>query len=125
MKRKTVYRLKLNRVTNTYRAEAARGYVDSYTHGDHSFNVCYMPYGQGWMSAVGGVMCVSATTLRGCVDRTSGAIADMVTRGKLPQLLAVQMVLDDVLQNGCTMPCRKYGELYKQYLEIAEGMINA
>lgn len=125
MRRKTVYRLKLDRVSDTYRAEASRGYVDNYAHGKYNFNVCYMPYGRGWMSAVGGVMCVCDRTLGACADRTSAAIADMIARGKLPQLMAVQMALNDVLQNGCMMTRRKYDALYKQYLEIAEGMLNA
>lgn len=60
-----------------------------------------------------------------CRERTAAGIADMIARGRLPQLLAVQMTLNDVLQNGCMMPRRKYDDLYKQYLEIAEGMLNA
>jgi hypothetical protein len=84
-----------------------------------------MTYGQGWMSAVGGVMCTTGTTLAACKKRTCTGIADMIARGRLPQLLAVQMALNDVLQNGCVMSVRKYDSLYKQYLNIAEGMLNA
>ena len=125
MKRKTVYRLKLDRVANTYRVEAARGYVDNYVHGKYHFTVCYMVYGHGWMSAVGGVMCTTGKTLAACKERTTAGLTDMIARGRLPQLLAVQMALNDVLQNGCSIACRKYDDLCKQYREIAEGMLDA
>lgn len=125
MKRKTVYRLVIDRVTKNHDAIAQRGYVERYAHGDYSFDVCYMQFGVGWMSAVGGVMCVHSNTLSACHDRTSAAIADMIERGRLAELLALPMVLDDVLERGGTVSRQKYDALRRHYMEIAEGMINA
>lgn len=125
MKRKTVYRLVNDRVTKNCDAIAHRGYVDLYVHGDYSFNVCYMSYGHGWMSAVGGVMCVNGNTLAACKERTCAAIEDMIARGRLPELLALPMVLDDVLEHGGSVSRQKYAALRRHYIEIAEGMLNA
>lgn len=125
MKRKTVYRLVIDRVIKNCDAIAQRGYVDQYVHGGYSFEVCYMSYGHGWMSAVGGVMCVQSNTLRACADRTSAALADMIERGRLPELLAMPMVLEEVLENGGSVSRQKYDALRKQYLEVAEGMLDA
>ena len=121
MKRKTVYRLAINRVTKNCDAIAQRGYVDLYVHGDYSFNVCYMTYDHGWMSAVGGLMCTTGNTLATCKERTCAALADMIARGKLAELLALPMVLDDVLEHGGSVSCQKYGALRRHYIEIAEG----
>lgn len=125
MKRKTVYRLVIDRVTKNCDAIAQRGYIERYVHGNYSFEVCYMSYGHGWMSAVGGVMCVSGNTLSACHDRTSAGIADMIERGRLPELLALPMVLDDVLEHGGSVSRQKYDALRRHYIEIAEGMLNA
>lgn len=125
MKRKTVYRLVIDRVTKNCDAIAQRGYVERYMHGDYSFDVCYMSYGHGWSSAVGGVMCTTGNTLAACKARTTGAIADMIERGRLPELLALPMVLDDVLEHGGSVSRQKYGALRRHYMEIAEGMLNA
>lgn len=126
MKRKTVYKLYVDRVTKKYDAIAQRGYEEKYVHGDYSFNVCYMSYGQGWMSAIGGVMCTTGNTLAACKDRTTNAIADMIARGRLAELLALPMVLDDIL--ACHygwVTYKEYTALRKKYMEIAEGMLNA
>jgi len=125
MKRKTVYRLVIDRVTKNCNAIAQRGYVDLYVHGDYRFNVCYMSYGHGWMSAVGGIMCVTGNTLSASADRTSAALADMIARGRLPEMLALPMVLDEVLEHGGSVSRQKYDALRRHYIEIAEGMINA
>lgn len=128
MKRKTVYRLVIDRVTKNCDAIAQRGYVERYVHGNYSFEVCYMSYGHGWMSAVGGIMCVSAPTLGACQEKTSAALADMIARGergRLSQLLALPMVLDDVLEHGGSVSRQKYVALRRHYEEIAEGMLNA
>lgn len=125
MKRKTVYKLHVDRATKKYDAIAQRGYVDQYVHGDYSFDVCYMSYGHGWSSAVGGVMCTTGNTLAACKARTTGAIADMIERGRLPELMALPMVLDDVLEHGGSVSRQKYTALRRHYIEIAEGMLNA
>lgn len=93
MKRKTVYRLFRDYITKKYDAVAQRGYVDLYVNGEYSFDVCYMSYGQGWMSAVGGVMCTTGNTLAFCKERTTAGLTDMIARGRLAQLLALPMVL--------------------------------
>lgn len=125
MKRKTVYRLVIDRVTKNCDAIAQRGYVDLYVRGEHIFDVCYMSYGHGWMSAVGGVMCTTGNTLAACKERTCGAIAEMIARGRLSELLALPMVLDDVLEHGGSVTRQKYDALRRHYIEIAEGMLNA
>lgn len=125
MKRKTVYRLVIDRVTKNCDAIAQRGYVDRYEHGGNSFEVCYITYGHGWMSAVGGVMCTTGNTLAACKERTCGAIAEMIARGRLTELLALPMVLDEVLEHGGSVSRPKYDALRRHYIEIAEGMLNA
>jgi len=125
MRRKTVYRLVIDRVIKNCDAIAQRGYVDLYVHGDYSFNVCYMSYGHGWMSAVGGVMYTTGNTLAACKERTTAGLTDMIARGRLAQLLALPMVLDDVLAHGGSVSRQKYDALRRHYMEIAEGMLNA
>lgn len=125
MKRKTVYKLHVDRVSKKYEAIAKRGYEDKYVHGDFSFDVCYMSYGHGWSSAVGGVMCTTGNTLAVCKERTTAGLTDMIARGRLAELLALPMVLDDVLEHGGSVSRQKYDALRRHYIEIAEGMLNA
>lgn len=125
MKRKTVYRLLRDYITKKYDAVAQRGYVDLYVHGEHSFDVCYMSYGHGWMSAVGGVMCTTGDTLAVCKERTTAGLTDMIARGRLAQLLALPMVLDDVVERGGMVSYQQYNALRTKYTKIAEGMLNA
>jgi len=125
MKRKTVYRLLRYYITKKYHAVAQRGWVDRYVHGDYSFDVCYMPYGHGWMSAVGGVMCTTGNTLNACKERTTAGLSDMIARGRLTQLLAMPMVLDDVVERGGMVSYQQYTALRTKYEKIAEGMLNA
>lgn len=125
MKRKTVYRLLRDYITKKYDAVAQRGYVDLYVHGEYSLDVCYMSYGHGWMSAVGGVMCSTGNTLAVCKERTTAGLTDMIARRKLPELLALPMVLDDVLEHGGSVSRQKYVALRRHYIEIAEGILNA